>query len=324
MTFLHEEPEKFKELIDRVAQDIGIPAAHLEKEYYVTMFLKQLSEIDRTVVFKGGTSIAMCDGGVIKRFSEYIDLNYNNGRMHPTENMRRTFKKSIIKSGETIGLVLENAGEIRSRRDYNLYRYNYPNFYSDIAMKPNIDVETSVKSPSFPVEERSVESILGKYLRDNGHEELAKATGLIGFTLSTQTLERTLTDKIFAVGDYYFTKELDRHSRHLYDIYKLSTEVDMTSDEYKKLFSEVLLVREKQPGNITAGLEYNLLDILKKVIDEDVYKEDYDNVTRFFLHEDVSYDTVKDNLGNIVETLERLNIYSEAKENQLENNIKKL
>ena len=42
-------------------------------------------------------------------------------------------------------------------------------------------------------------------------------------------------------------------------------ETEFLRDEYKKLFSEVLLVREKQPGNITAGLEYNLLDIISGI-----------------------------------------------------------
>ena len=321
MTFLHNAPEKFKELIEEASTDLKINPAFLENEYYVTMFLNQLSKIDNSIIFKGGTSISLCYGA-IKRFSEDIDLNYNNGRMHPTTNMRREFNHSITRSGDEVGLTLINEDKIRSKRDYNLYQYDYPHLFTNDTLKQNVIVETSVRSPSFPAEERPVEPMLGKFLRDKGHEDLAKAVGLLGFTMKAQSLERTVTDKIFAVGDYFFTDKLNRQSRHIYDLYKLFPLIDVTSEKYKKLFSDVLLVRETQPNNITAAPEHNLIEILKKVIDTDFYKDDYNNVTRFLFHpgEDVSYEDAKENLSAIVEKLETLKIYSEARENQLEGN----
>ena len=41
------------------------------------------------------------------------------------------------------------------------------------------------------------------------------------FEITTQTIERTLVDKIFALCDYYIQGKTDRHSRHLYDIHKI-------------------------------------------------------------------------------------------------------
>lgn len=47
----------------------------MEKDYYLTLFLKSLVARQRGIVFKGGTSLSKCHK-VIDRFSEDIDLNY--------------------------------------------------------------------------------------------------------------------------------------------------------------------------------------------------------------------------------------------------------
>lgn len=45
----------------------------LDKDYYVTMILRELSERQNFIVFKGGTSLSKCHKA-IKRFSEDIDI----------------------------------------------------------------------------------------------------------------------------------------------------------------------------------------------------------------------------------------------------------
>ena len=41
------------------------------------------------------------------------------------------------------------------------------------------------------------------------------------FEMKVQGIDRTLADKVFAVCDYYLQGKVAKHSRHLYDIYKL-------------------------------------------------------------------------------------------------------
>ena len=41
------------------------------------------------------------------------------------------------------------------------------------------------------------------------------------FEMKVQGIDRTLADKVFAVCDYYLQAKVAKHSRHLYDIYKL-------------------------------------------------------------------------------------------------------
>lgn len=56
--YLHENREMFKEVIEQVAEASGRLAVVIEKDYYVTMILRLLSQKLSNVVFKGGTSLS--------------------------------------------------------------------------------------------------------------------------------------------------------------------------------------------------------------------------------------------------------------------------
>ena len=51
-----------------------LPIAIIEKDYYVTLVLKEIATRNPDIVFKGGTSLSKCYK-IIDRFSEDIDLN---------------------------------------------------------------------------------------------------------------------------------------------------------------------------------------------------------------------------------------------------------
>lgn len=52
------------------------------------------------------------------------------------------------------------------------------------------------------------------------------------FNIHTQTLVRTLIDKVFAICDYALSDNITGHSRHIYDLYKLLKVI--TLDRRKK------------------------------------------------------------------------------------------
>lgn len=57
MMYLHEDVPLFEEIISATANEMQMPIAIIEKDYYVTMILKELSERAPECVFKGGTSL---------------------------------------------------------------------------------------------------------------------------------------------------------------------------------------------------------------------------------------------------------------------------
>ena len=89
---LHKDRENFEQIILKVSEDTGIDASIVEKDYYVTLFLKRIVEVIPNIIFKGGTSLSKCYK-LIKRFSEDIDLNIEV-ETRPTEGQRKKVKGS--------------------------------------------------------------------------------------------------------------------------------------------------------------------------------------------------------------------------------------
>ena len=57
---LHKDRENFEQIILKVSEDTGIDASIVEKDYYVTLFLKRIVEVIPSIIFKGGTSLSKC------------------------------------------------------------------------------------------------------------------------------------------------------------------------------------------------------------------------------------------------------------------------
>ena len=103
---LHDDKETFEQIILRVSEDTGIEASIVEKDYYVTLFLKRVVEIQPNIIFKGGTSLSKCYK-LINRFSEDIDLNINT-ESKPTEGQRKKLKTNIVSIIDEFGFHLHN------------------------------------------------------------------------------------------------------------------------------------------------------------------------------------------------------------------------
>ena len=68
---LHSDKEAFKEIIALAAEHFGYEQSHVEKDYWVSKILRDisLSEYADKTYFKGGTSLSKAYG-LIERFSE--------------------------------------------------------------------------------------------------------------------------------------------------------------------------------------------------------------------------------------------------------------
>jgi len=85
-----------------------------------------------------------------------------------------------------------------------------------------------------------------------------------------------MIDKMYALADYYLLNTTTEHSRHIYDIYKLS-EIVTVDDTLKELALSV--AEERRPHKMCLSVQNgkNVTEILREVIDKKTYKEDYDS-----------------------------------------------
>ena len=295
---LHNKKDTFEQLVLRTSEYLGVKAEIVEKDYFVTLFLKRIAAVMPDIVFKGGTSLSKCYH-IIKRFSEDIDLNLQS-EIKPPERKRRQLKANIIQIINDLEFELTNPDAVKSRRDYNRYIIDYPSSLSAAYLKEQLIVETAIYQRAYPTKVMSADSLIYQYLHENGYGDFIKQYDLEPFTLNVQTAERTMIDKMYALADYYLLNTTTEHSRHIYDIYKLS-EIVTVDKTLKELALSV--AEERRPHKMCLSVQNgkNVNEILREVIDKKTYKEDYDTITVPLLFEAVSYNTAVSALENILQ-----------------------
>lgn len=141
MAYLHENREEFTNAVNLASEYFHILPIIAEKDYYVTMILRELSERQEFIVFKGGTSLSKCHKA-IKRFSEDIDITIDSKL---TQGQMKKLKESIKAIAGQLGLSIPNIDDTRSRRSYNRYILEYQSVLSepDDAVQTAVLMETS-------------------------------------------------------------------------------------------------------------------------------------------------------------------------------------
>ncbi len=296
---LHHDKELFRQIILFVSEDIGVQPGIIEKDYYVTAFLKLLIEKQPNIIFKGGTSLSKCYK-LIQRFSEDIDLNLDCAS-RPTEGQRKELKANIVWAINRLNFKLNNTDDVRSRRDYNKYIIDFPSAFEFIKLKQNLIVETSLFIRSHPTDKMTAASMIYDYLKKENRDDIIKQFSLSTFEIKVQNIRRTFIEKLFALGDYYIDDKITEHSRHIYDLYKLYDAVKI-DDELKDLFELTRKERAKHPACLSAQDGIDLKDLLKTIIIKEVYRHDYESVTEELLFEKVSYDTAVQVLEKIIDS----------------------
>ena len=294
---LHKDRENFEQVILKVSEDTGIDASIIEKDYYVTLFLKRIVEVLPNIIFKGGTSLSKWYK-LIKRFSEDIDLNIEV-ETRPTEGQRKKLKEAIVSIIDEFGFDLDNAENVRSRRTFNRYIIDYPTVFSANYLKQHLMVETAVYIKAYPCKKMQATSIIYDYLHENGFDNLIEQYGLEPFEVNVQVAERTLIDKLYALGDYYLSGAISEHSRHIYDVYKL-LEIVPLDDKLKALAKEVYIEREPHEQCRSAKPWVEMNKLLQEIIDVEAYKKDYEDITMKMLFEKIDYETAASKLQQVV------------------------
>lgn len=297
--FLHNDKELFKDVIVATAVDQNRPVAIVEKDYYVTMILKLLAQVEPRCVFKGGTSLSKCHH-VIDRFSEDIDITFSDTL---TQGQRRKLKNDTIDNiSKVLDLPIVNWDETKSRRDYNCYIFDYEPIEGEVekSLLTGVKMEVALGSVAFPTVKLPVDSYVYQYLSKE-NMEIVQEFGLEPFEMTLQSLERTFADKVFAICDYYMEGKVKRHSRHIYDLYMLLPKINLDA-EYKELVSEIRKHRAKMSICPSAHPEVNVSEVLKEIIDKEIYKADYKEITTYFQNQPLEYEKAISVLKTILDS----------------------
>ena len=291
---LFKNEQEFKELVEATGKQFNLTNAYVEKDYYVTLLLKELSQKVPGLLFKGGTSLSKCFH-IIDRFSEDVDLTLD--LEHFTQGNKRKANKTIIEVCDSLGFKILNEAQVinHSHANYNLYQVGYPAIFNSPTIKPYLQVEIVFIQKAYP----SVRVEVGSYIRefiDSKNEEKIREYNLGEFFVLSQSLERTFIDKVFALCDYYLRKTPIRNSRHIYDLNRLLTKIDINNNQMIPLIKKVREDRKNNKTSVSAQDNVNINSVLAEIIQTAYFERDYNETTKELLIKPCEY---KDVIGAI-------------------------
>lgn len=303
---LDKNKEQFFKLISETAVYFDIHHDYVEKDYWLTLILKEIMNQEYDYVFKGGTSLSKCYH-LINRFSEDIDISYVTPFDEITCSQKEKRFRGIIESIKNVGLDISNMSSLKRRAYFNQYICPYDSIFDDTTTKKAVVVELAGQTPAFPITTKPIQSFVGQYLKETKRLEEMNRYGLNEFDIKVITLERTFVDKVFAICDYYIKGIYERHSRHIYDISKLS-EVIKFDKTLTDLFKQVRKYRNKSSICYSAREGVELHNVVNGIIKQQVFKKDYNELTQGLLYENISYEECETKLVEVCNFLKEQNL----------------
>lgn len=253
---LHTNKQDFSELIRLTATHFGILPEFIEKDYWITLILNNLSQSPHknSVVFKGGTSLTK-GYRLINRFSEDIDIALLDEKL--TGNALKTKIRKIEKTITADLTGIEEAGVTRKGSVYRKSLFQYPSdIYTRFVtnVQKRIILEINSFANPYPFVQQQITSFIAEFLSVTNQTEAIQEYGLQQFELNILDKCRTMLEKMVSLIRFSFSKnpskELAKKIRHFYDLYYLTKDEEcaryLQSAEFQNDLSELLIYDQQE------------------------------------------------------------------------------
>jgi len=242
---LHEDKDVFSTYVSSVSQSMGLPEVYIEKDYWVTYALKNLStsKVSKDIVFKGGTSLSKAHK-LIHRFSEDIDLAVMANGIGDAQRKRllKQAEKSTSAGLEALPDDKRNSKGSKFRK--TVYRYPKNNEEGNFGQaSPELLLEVNAFTRPEPYERKIIQTMIAESLISEGRQDLVDQHGLGPFDLNVLSVHRTLVEKLLGIiKDSYFENPVARLNiriRHIYDVCMILKEKTNRDFVQSEAFSEL-------------------------------------------------------------------------------------
>src|ERR1035437_10682008 len=199
---LHQDKEVFSQAILTTAEYFKIQEVFVEKDYWVTYVLKNLSQskYKDTLVFKGGTSLSKAYR-LINRFSEDIDLAIIQSKAasgNAIKNLIKDVEAEITKGLKEIVIPAVTSKGSKFRKTVS----EYPRVVegSDFGQaKDKLLIEINSFANPHPHSEMPIQTMIADFLLQTSRKDVVESNDLKAFNVNVLGLERTLTEKIVSL-----------------------------------------------------------------------------------------------------------------------------
>jgi len=227
---LIDDPDGVSVLAARVSDATGIPAAHVEKDFWVTEVLRGVVAAGRArdvaLVFKGGTSLSKAYG-LIERFSEDVDVLVVLPGAATKGQRDSILKALVVGASEATALEAAVVPEATSKGAKRGARFAYrPSHHLGSGLSEGVFLELGSAGGAMPCEQRTVTSLIA-----------ASAANLIAGAAEAEPLEvrvlepcRTLVEKLVLLHTAHSDADAGtavKAARHHYDVQRLLSRAEV-------------------------------------------------------------------------------------------------
>lgn len=257
---LHSDRAAFELIIDEVANSSGVRRDVLEKDYYVTLMLKELADRPNQgyAYFKGGTALYKALRS-IRRFSEDIDLTVYVEDCPTLSQAKKRLENASLKFN-----CLPKGETEENRRGSIICLYVYDSLYqldeNDALQRfGKVKVEATSFTISEPTQGIEIAPHLYELCDEDRRKILRESYGVQPFIVQTISLERIFIDKVFAAEFYYVRNEYFDVAKHIYDLTVL-----MSNDKIKTFLADkdevtrIVALKRKEELNRKGGVDASL------------------------------------------------------------------
>jgi hypothetical protein len=222
---LVDDPDAVAVLAAAVAYRTGIPAAHVEKDFWVTEVLRGVvaaaAAAHVEVVFKGGTSLSKAFG-LIERFSEDVDVLVVLSADDTLGARDRVLKTIVMGAANATGVAAVPVPEATSKGVKRGARFHYrPGGDPNAAgVSPGVFLELGSRGGGMPATPLEVRSMIARHAA----EELAGVEEEAPVVVRVQAPWRTLVEKLVLLHTAHSGGDpavAARAARHFYDVHQL-------------------------------------------------------------------------------------------------------
>lgn len=225
---LHKNKKDFINAIENATEKLGVREIYIEKDYWVTYVLKNLSQskFASKVVFKGGTSLAKAHK-IIERFSEDVDLALLLDGSESSGQIKKIVKdiESIVMNGPfspNNKHIMSSKGSKFRKTAHQYPRFIKSNDFGDADDHLILEIN-SFANPT-PYRKMKISSMLADFIK-SVDENLIEEYEMQEIEINVLDLGRTFTEKIMGLvraGHSDNPMEfLQEKIRHIYDLHML-------------------------------------------------------------------------------------------------------
>jgi len=274
---MRELPGELRKVVVDIEAERGIPAAIVEKDYFVTEVIRVLSGTAGDgflPAFCGGTSLSKAHN-LINRMSEDVDFRVRHDLPNPEPTrsaqirLRSKYKKLVINELAKAELLGKGEGEILAQNEnkFIVIKVPYKSLFPPIAvLRPIVQIEITIGQMRLAPEKREISSVIGEMTKK--HERYVTNCLQIKETVAEKLV--SFTRRVSAiVGERVKDAPDERVVRHLYDVHGCleASPRSFEGDDFHALVNEIVLADVEQFKTLDKDFSSNPYGQIAVVLD---------------------------------------------------------